>query len=36
MRTQEELELLYNKFNNDVVKRGRGFRFLLALVTSLS
>ena len=31
MRTQEELELLYNKFNNDVIKRGRGFRFLLAL-----
>lgn len=31
MRTQEELELLYKKFNNDVIKRDRGFRFLLAL-----
>ena len=31
MRTQEELELLYNKFNNDVAKRTRFMRFLLVL-----
>lgn len=31
MRTEEELNVLYNKFDNDVTKRGRGFRLLLVL-----
>ena len=31
MRSKEELEVLYSKFDNDVKKRSRWFRFLLAL-----
>lgn len=31
MRTPEELEILYKKFDRDVAKRNRFFRFLLAL-----
>lgn len=31
MRTNEELELLYQKFENDVTKRNRFYRFLLAV-----
>ena len=31
MRTEEELKVLYTKFDNDVKKRSRWFRFLLAL-----
>ncbi len=31
MRTKEELELLYKKFENDKKKRTRWFRFLLSL-----
>lgn len=31
MRTEEELNVLYNKFDNDVTKRSRGFRLLLVL-----
>lgn len=31
MRTQEELDILYAKFDRDVAKRSRGFRFLLVL-----
>ena len=31
MRTEEELKVLYNKFDNDVKKRSRLFRFLLVL-----
>lgn len=31
MRTKEELELLYKKFENDEKKRTRWFRFLLSL-----
>ena len=31
MRSKEELEVLYSKFDKDVVKRRRWFRFLLAL-----
>lgn len=31
MRTEEELKVLYNKFDNDVKKRNRLFRFLLVL-----
>ena len=31
MRTEEELKVLYIKFDNDVKKRSRWFRFLLAL-----
>lgn len=31
MRTEEELNVLYNKFDNDVAKRSRGFRLLLVL-----
>lgn len=31
MRTEEELKVLYNKFDNDVNKRSRLFRFLLVL-----
>ena len=31
MRSKEELEVLYSKFDKDVVKRSRWFRFLLAL-----
>ena len=31
MRTQEELIVLYNKFNEDVLKRTRSMRFLLSL-----
>lgn len=31
MRTQEELEILYRKFDRDVEKRSRFFRVLLAL-----
>lgn len=31
MRTDEELEVLFKKFDKDVKKRGRFFRFLLAL-----
>ena len=31
MRTEEELKVLYTKFDRDVEKRSRWFRFLLAL-----
>ena len=31
MRTEEELKVLYIKFDNDVKKRSRWFRFLLVL-----
>lgn len=31
MRTEEELNVLYNKFDNDVTKRSRVFRLLLVL-----
>ena len=31
MRSKEELEVLYSKFDKDVEKRSRWFRFLLAL-----
>ena len=31
MRTEEELKVLYSKFDNDVKKRSRWFRFLLVL-----
>ena len=31
MRTKEELEILYAKFDRDVAKRSRVFRFLLVL-----
>ena len=31
MRSKEELEILYSKFDKDVEKRSRWFRFLLAL-----
>jgi len=31
MRTQEELKVLYSKFNKDVIKRGRLFRLLLVI-----
>ena len=31
MRTDEELKILFKKFDRDVDKRGRGFRFLLTL-----
>lgn len=31
MRSKEELEVLYSKFDRDVEKRSRWFRFLLAL-----
>lgn len=31
MRTREELNILYTKFENDATKRSRFFRFLLAL-----
>ena len=31
MRTQEELDILYAKFDMDTVKRSRVFRFLLIL-----
>lgn len=31
MRTQEELNILYSKFQKDIQKRNRFFRFLLAL-----
>lgn len=31
MRTEEELKVLYSKFDRDVEKRSRWFRFLLAL-----
>ena len=31
MRTEEELKVLYSKFDRDVEKRSRWFRFLLVL-----
>ena len=31
MRSKEELEVLYSKFDRDVEKRSRWFRFLLVL-----
>ena len=31
MRTKEELDILYAKFEKDITKRTRFFRFLLAL-----
>lgn len=31
MRTEEQLKILYNKFENDMKKRTRFFRFLLVL-----
>ena len=31
MRSKEELEVLYSKFDKDIEKRSRWFRFLLAL-----
>jgi len=36
MKTEEELNILYIKFDRDIAKRGRGIRLLLSLDQTLN